>query len=239
MSIIDKYRVIEIASKKTDEWLLHKHYAKRKCNIMRAFALLHDIEIVGICTFGMPPTPFFSKLFIKGTYIELNRLITNDGLEKNALSFFVSQCLKMLGNKVVVSYSDVNQKHNGYIYQATNWFYTGMGRVNQKDKRGVDKFYFKGKEYHERHIPENMIALNFDIDKNLTKNQNWIKNGGQIVKQERKHRYFFVVGDKKFKKENIAIIKKHFIIYEYPKGQNEKYDTAYNVKDKFLDIKLF
>ena len=239
MGILNKYKVIEIPSKKTEEWLLNKHYAKRKCNVMKSFALVNGEEIVGVCTFGMPPTPFFSKLFDKGTYCELNRLITNDGLEKNALSYFVSQCLKMLNNKVIVSYSDANQKHNGYIYQATNWIYTGVGRVNQKDKRGVNKFFFNGNEYHERHIPENMIALKFDIDSNLTKNENWVKNGGEIVKQERKHRYFFVVGDKNFKKHNTEIIKNHFIIYPYPKGQNENYDTSYEIKDKFLEPKLF
>lgn len=239
MGILNKYNVTEIATKKTEEWLLNKHYAKRKCNVMKSFALVENEIIVGVATFGMPPTPFFSKLFDKGTYIELNRLITNDGLDKNALSFFVSRCLKMLGNMVVVSYSDANQKHNGYIYQATNWIYTGVGRVNQKDKRGVNKFFYNEKEYHERHIPKTMTALKFQIDSKLTKNENWVANGGLIVKQERKHRYFFVVGDKKFKKKNTDIIKNHFIIYPYPKGENQNYDTSYEIKDKFIEHKLF
>ena len=39
-----------------------------------------------------------SKLFDKGKYLELNRLITDDGLDKNALSFFVGKVLKEIGN---------------------------------------------------------------------------------------------------------------------------------------------
>jgi hypothetical protein len=81
--------------------------------------------------------------------------------------------------------------------------------------------------------------LNFDIDSKLTKNENWVKNGGEIVKQERKHRYFYVVGYKNFRKHNTKIIKNHFIIYPYPKGQNENYDTSYEIKDKYLEPKLF
>ena len=84
VGILNKYNVTEITTKKTEEWLLNKHYAKRKCNVMKSFALVENEIIVGVATFGMPPTPFFSKLFDKGTYIELNRLITNDGLDKNA-----------------------------------------------------------------------------------------------------------------------------------------------------------
>jgi len=239
MTILDKYRVVSITAKETEEWLLYKHYAKRKCNIMFAFALVEDDEIVGVCTLGMPPTPFLSKLFDKGTYLELNRLITDDGLDKNALSFFVGKVLKEIGNYAVVSYSDPNNGHNGYIYQSTNWIYTGAGRVNQKDKRGVNKFFYEDKEYHERHIPETMTRLGFDIGDKKTKNQNWVDNGGKIVPQKRKHRYFYVCGNRKFKKKNIQIIKNHFDVYPYPKEANTNYDASYEIKNKYIKPKLF
>ena len=39
----------------------------------------------------------------------------------------VSKCLKLLPRPmIIVSYSDTRQGHNGYIYQATNWIYTGL-----------------------------------------------------------------------------------------------------------------
>lgn len=239
MSVLNKYKVIKIDAKETEEWLLYKHYAKRKCNIMFSFALVTNSEIVGVCTLGMPPTPFLSKLFKKGTYLELNRLVTNDYLEKNALSYFVSNILRNIGEYVVVSYADPNNGHNGYIYQATNWIYTGAGRVNQKDKRGVNKFFYKDKEYHERHIPETMQRLCFNINVNKTKNENWLNNGGKILPQKRKHRYFYVCGNKSFKKINTKIIKNHFDVYKYPKQENKNYDASYEVKNKYIKQTLF
>ena len=185
----------------------------------------------------MPPTPFFSKLFKDDNYLDLNRLCVNEGLKKNVLSFFVSQCLKILKkNVVIVSYADPNNGHNGYIYQATNWIYTGAGRVNENDERGVNKFFFRNKEYHERHIPETMKSLKFKIDEHKTKNENWIENGGQILKQERKHRYFFICGDKKFRKKIKELINEHFNIKPYPKGDNIRYDASYKPTTQ---IKLF
>ena len=144
--IKDKYKVIEVTKDKTDEWLLHKHYAKRKCSIMKSFALEKEFEILGVCTFGMPPTTFMGNLFDKGNYMELNRLVTNDNLEKNVLSYFVSSALKRLGNMVVISYADPNKGHNGYIYQATNFIYTGK---SLNTTQLVDK---EGNEVHHRNI---------------------------------------------------------------------------------------
>ena len=82
------------------EWLLNKHYAKRMCSISYAFGLYIDNILNGVCTFGKPASNSLcvgvcGKNNSRNVY-ELNRLITNDNLIKNSLSFFVSQCLKTL-----------------------------------------------------------------------------------------------------------------------------------------------
>ena len=227
MSIKNKYKVESIDAYLCKDWLLNKHYAKRIPNIVYSFGLFDDNVLVGVCTFGMPPTPFFSTIFIGEKYYELNRLCIKDGMPKNTLSFFVSKCLKKFKQCIIVSYADPNNGHNGYIYQATNWIYTGVGRVNQKDKRGVNRFFLNGIEFHERHISETMKKYKFNIDKLKTVNENWLNNGGKILKQERKHRYFFICGDALFKKKINKIINGHFKITPYPKGDNKRYDSSY------------
>jgi len=230
-------RLIE-DKKQVEEWLTKKHYARRKCNIMYCYGAFLNNKLEGIITFGMPPTPFFSKLFGKGNYLELNRLITNDGLEKNILSRFVSESLKLIkqiGNFVIISYADPNAGHTGFIYQSTNFIYTGAGRVNQKDKRGVNKFFYNDKEYHERHIKENMVKLKFKINPNKTKNENWINNGGVIKKQKRKHRYFYIVGSQGFRRKMKKVIYSHFDIYPYPKDPNINYDASYDCETLYLE----
>ena len=133
------------------DWLLHKHYAKRMCSISYAFGLYIDGVLNGVITFGMPPSSTLAEsicgLNYKDNVLELNRLVVNDGLPKNTLSFFVSRSInKLPNNKIIVSFADANMSHNGYIYQATNFIYTG---VSSNTTKLIDKF---GEEFHFRNI---------------------------------------------------------------------------------------
>ena len=51
------YEVKSIENSQTKEWLLHKHYAKRICSISFAFGLFDGLQLIGVCTFGKPPSP--------------------------------------------------------------------------------------------------------------------------------------------------------------------------------------
>jgi len=133
------------------DWILNKHYAKRMCSISYSFGLYIDNVLNGVVTFGMPPSSNLAEsicgLDYKGDVLELNRLVVNDGLPKNTLSFFVSKSIKKLpNNKIIVSFADANMNHNGYIYQATNFIYTG---VSSNTTKLIDKF---GDEFHFRNI---------------------------------------------------------------------------------------
>ena len=144
MSIKEKYKVKSIAKYLCKDWLLHKHYAKRIPSISYAFGLFDD-NLIGILTIGKPASSTLcigvcGKENAEKVY-ELNRLCVNDGLEKNVLSYFVSSCLSLLKkNLIIVSYADTSMNHNGYIYQATNWIYTGLSAKRTDWK-------IKGKEH--------------------------------------------------------------------------------------------
>lgn len=146
------YSIKTITHHDCREWLLFKHYAKRMCSISFSFGLFDPGNLlVGIVTFGMPPSSTLAKSICGEKYkdyvLELNRLVVNDGLPKNALSFFVSNSIKKLPNeKIIVSFADANMNHNGYIYQATNFLYTGLSSNTSKL---IDKF---GDEFHFRNI---------------------------------------------------------------------------------------
>ena len=146
-----KKKVESINSFECKAWLLHKHYAKRMCSISYAFGLYVNGVLNGICTFGMPPSSTLAESIcgetFKSNVLELNRLVVNDNLPKNTLSFFVSNSIKKLpNNKIIVSFADANMNHNGYIYQATNFLYTG---VSSNTTKLIDKF---GDEFHFRNI---------------------------------------------------------------------------------------
>ena len=143
--------VIKIKNYECKDWLLNKHYAKRMCSISFAYGLYIDKLLCGVVTFGMPPSSTLSQSICGKEYkeyvLELNRLVVNGGLPKNTLSFFVSNAIKKLPNdKIIVSFADANMNHNGYIYQATNFIYTG---ISSNTSKLVDKF---GEEFHFRNI---------------------------------------------------------------------------------------
>ena len=152
------------------------HYARRMPCIQYAFGLFDGNYPwpVGCVTYGQPASPFLCKGIAgeenRKNVLELNRLCLYPEYNgKNYASFLVSHSLKMLPHKTfVVSYADWGGWHHvGYVYQATNWLYTGL------TKERTDKFSSSG---HARHY-----------DKNDTKRQ--IRTA--------KHRYIYLVGNKR------------------------------------------
>ena len=221
MSIKDIYSVESIPKHETHDWLLKKHYAKRIPIILKCFGLYHiEKGLMGVCTFGPPPIEwndpkvlFNNNVNEKINMFELNRLVVNENLEKNVLSFFVSSSLNFLKKPcVVLSYSDMTKNHHGYIYQATNWFYTGSIA-----KREVFINNHTGKEEHPRSI--------YGIFGTSSKEDSQIKKHYTIKKQEPKHRYFYFLGNKKIKKAMRKNIK--YDVLPYPKGNNQRYDASY------------
>lgn len=215
MSVKDKYKIESIDSYLTYDWLLNKHYAKRIPSISYSFGLFEENKLVGCLTIGKPASYTLCEGVLgkenKDIVYELNRLIVDDNLEKNALSYFVSKVLNMLPKPMcIVSYADKNQNHHGYIYQATNWIYTGLS--------SIEKIYY---------------LENGDI----VKTRRHIDKKGLVIKTEKqlpKFRYVFILSKKKDKSKYLSKLK--YKIHPYPKGENKKYDTSYK---PIIQSKLF
>jgi hypothetical protein len=166
-------KVLPIKPFEAEPWIMEKHYAKRMPQIIHAFGL-YDTRLVGIVTYGLPASPFLCMGVCgpenKDIVLELNRLCIEDGL-KNAASMLVGQSLKMLPKpSIVVSYADTEMNHVGYVYQATNFIFTGTTK-ERTDMAGLD-----GK--HSRH--------NFGDSENR-------------INRSAKHRYIYFVGSRKQK----------------------------------------
>ena len=66
---------------------------------------------------------------------ELSRMACRNECPKLTESMFLSRILtelRKLGCDAVVSYADMEQEHEGTIYRATNWHYTGLVAPNPK-----------------------------------------------------------------------------------------------------------
>lgn len=203
------YKVISIDYQDCKEWFLKKHYAHRIPSISFCFGLYDDENLIGVCSFGSPPSRALC-IGVCGTenahkVYELNRLIVNDGLPKNSLSYFVSNCLKLLPNDlIIVSYADTSQGHNGYIYQATNWIYTGLSA------KRTERYDIENPNKHSKSV----------TDKKGVDYQSLA-----VRERPQKHRYIYFIGNK-YQIKNL----KNQLKYEikpYPKGENKRYDASY------------
>ena len=227
MSIKEKYKVVPIANNQTLDWLLYKHYAKRIPPIQYAFGLYNSENIIaGVITYSTPVSSNLRRIFNdEFKVMELNRLCVNEGLEKNCLSFFVSKSLNMLPTPlVVISYADTSQNHHGYIYQATNFIYTGLSAKRTDWK-------IKGME----HLHGATIS---DMSRGKKNRSEWMKekfgDDFYLEDRSRKHRYFKFLGNKHEIKKMKDILP--YKIEPYPKGDNVRYDASYtpNVQLSFF-----
>ncbi len=207
-------KVLPIKSQEAEPWLLYKHYAKRIPMIKYAFGLYEDNLLVGVITFGQTPTPAVQNYMLGREWadkiLELNRLCI-ESKNKNAASYLVSQSLKMLPKPMaIVSYADGGQGHVGYIYQATNFIYTGAVTAHDAE------YIVDGKKIHARSLGH----------KGITNQKTWAKeNNIEIVKPKPKHRYVYFCGNKKQKSEMMSLLT-YPIIQEYPKGESKRYDAG-------------
>ena len=195
----------EITRDEAKPLLLNFHYLKRMPPLSIAYGAFYKDKLIGVLTFGKPPSNSLCKgiageEFSNKVY-ELNRLYTIDESPKNTESKFISYALKQLKRKnlILISYADEAMNHSGYIYQATNWLYSGLS-ANRTD-------VYVGKNGHSRTYSDDQ--RNFII-RSL---------------RSRKHRYIYLCGDKRFKKKALEAIK--YPIYDYyPKGEVKHYQVG-------------
>ena len=193
------------------EFLLPRHYSGRTPSISKAFGWYINNELVAVCSFGKPASPSLcvGVAGIENSHYvyELNRLCRVDDLNEQ-ISSFVAGCLRRLMNEnwIIVSYADTDMNHNGYIYQATNFIYTG------KTKSRTDK-YTKGNK-HSRHY------------------SNDDQNGLRKIRSS-KHRYiYFATKNKKLKAKWFAELK--YPVEAYPKGINSNYQLGQYLQPKLV-----
>ena len=207
--------VREISYAQTKPFLLEVHYARRMPSISMAFGLFLGEKLIGCVTYGQPAShPLcigLAGVENQRNVLELNRLvILPEYSGKNYASFLVGKSLKMLPNKTfVVSYADTAWSHVGYVYQATNFLYTGLSpsRVDRYQPDGLHPRAYGRKR----------------------------ENSSLYQIRSAKHRYVYLVGDRRTKKQMLMELK--YPVYNYyPKGDETRYDVEHPVPLHPLEV---
>ena len=114
------------------------HYLHRRTSVSFAFGLYRGPRLVGVVTFGTPPSRHLQISACPtdpSSVLELNRLWVSDELPRNTESWFVSRALRALPPRIIVSYADPKFGHYGYIYRALNFNYAGWTDMERKTPR--------------------------------------------------------------------------------------------------------
>jgi hypothetical protein len=177
------------------------HYAHRVPSIVVAVGMFVDGVLAGVCTYGSVLSNTVGQVCgdnYKFNVLELTRLFIFDWCGRNTESWLIGQSIKLIPKDyfILVSYADAEFNHIGYIYQATNWLYTGKTeRIGYKDSNGDD--------INERTI--------FDPRKKINDYDKYIR-----YEQAPKHRYIYFLGSKKQRRILRQALK--WPILPYPKG---------------------
>lgn len=198
-----KGKITYLTSKEAWAFLQPRHYAGRKPSISKAFGWEIEGKLVAVCTFGKPASPSLCKGICgdenSSHVYELNRLCRVEELDE-PLSSFVGACLRRLRteNWIIVSFSDTAMHHNGYIYQACNFLYTGQTKAR------TDKYVEGGR--HSRHYKAE-------------------EQGEYRLYRSAKNRYvYFATFDKRLKKQwNDSL---NYPVLPYPKAENQNYQLG-------------
>lgn len=208
-------------SRSDAELLVNSHHYTGKQDIKRklpgikfAFGLYEDEELCGCVIYSIPASYTLCRgvcgLEYSKSVLELSRLVITTET-KNAASWLIGASLRelsKLGNWVLVSYADCNDHvgHVGYIYQATNWVYTGQGTA---EPAWVDPRDGKVLSYTRRHIDVKARAIGLEVS--------------QLEKQPQKgkHRYINWAGQRSFVKKAKQDLK--YTEKPYPKGPTRRH----------------
>lgn len=198
-----------IANKEAYPHLLERHYAHRIPSISYAFGLFEDYTLIGVVTYGTPPSsPLRTGVCgpeLADRVLELNRLCLSYN-RHNEASFLVGRSLRLLPRgKVIVSFADTEQKHVGYVYQACNFLYCGLSAKRTDWK-------VKGKEHlHGQTIADEFRGV---ANRSVAMREKY-GSDFYLAPRPRKHRYIFLTGGKKDRA--FLLSKLRYLQEPYPK----------------------
>lgn len=187
------------------------HYAQCTPVCQYIYSIYNDAnEWCGVIIYGSGATPHIASPYDKwqGQVVELERVALNGKQGHGNTSTAVAMTLKALHREapwidIVVSYADLDQNHQGILYQATNWIYSGL---TNKDTRGA--FIVHGKKLHPKTVhskgwKQSLLWLRENVDKDA---EEFITKG--------KHKYLYPMTKQMRKRIEILSV-------PYPKGEKK------------------
>ena len=211
---LDEWRFTEISYKEAKDFIEKYEWVGNMGTSKFPFALKFGQVIGSVVCFGPCVAPKkFSKIFGSNDakkIIQLTRGATAYWAPKWCASKLISLSLRYLKKntpfRIVIAYADVDAGEIGTVYQASNAFYIGMSNPG-----GSKKYIINGRVYDPRKVGAKFGSRAKDFVKK-------IDSKFKTIPLKSKHRYIFIIGNRKEKAEHFEKIRD--LVLPYPKRNN-------------------
>lgn len=206
---------------KDNSAFLGVYYKVDKSNDHLFFDDIRTDRLIGSIIYTVPigrdVAKSISPLVDASSVYELVRLWVADGYGRNIESYVLGKSFDWLKIhrphiKALISYADPEAGHDGIVYRATNWLYQSAKDICPYENIQVslsgppEKYeWLHSRTITDKFGPNNIENLKKTIGKTF-----WIK------KKLKKHRYVYVLGSKKERKDIIRTLKHP--VSHYPKA---------------------
>ena len=192
-----------------------------------------DEKLIGCMIFGYPvgrsAAASFSEVVKINEVWELTRLVILDDYGKNIESYCIGAALRHIKRnhnhiKVILSYADSEQGHQGGIYKATNAYYQGTA-IALMPNFSVSLTNDPYKWIHSRTVSERYGSHNIEKLKKAIGHTFWRKQ------ESGKHRYFWILTDKRERKKILNTLKHECVNYPVSANTTDPIITQHDVEE--------
>lgn len=201
---ISRVDVYPIRCEEAKPIIINNHYSHKWTSCRYAYGVYYDKRLIGCLVYGPPVgRQTFTSItktiqFDRSEIMELTRLWISDGYGTNIESYAIGKSFKYLkraGVRVLISYADPQEGHNGSIYQATNWLYQATNWLYQGTNIRLAiayKYNINGEILHSRTVSARYGSVKDDVLRKIDPNfPKW--------EDVRKHRYLYILNKKERK----------------------------------------
>jgi hypothetical protein len=198
--------ISSVSTDVAEAMIVKHHYLHRQAPCDQAFGLFVLGELCGVVLYGTPSSSTLRRICGEENVrnvAELTRLWIADDVGKNAESYLIGNTIPYVRKEILVSFADPSAGHVGYVYQATNWIYTGLST--------------KRTNWHVDGLDNDVHSQTFTDRLHLTAKEMRERFGDRfrLVPRPRKHRYVYFNATKARKKALHGAMR--YAVRPYPK----------------------
>ncbi len=196
--------IAPVSTRDVDEFSHRYHYTHNGGSRLWRWGLWDGPTLHGIVSYNLPTRDVCESLFGPEAFDRvwhMGRLVLSDRSPYNSESRLVGGSLREIERNhpdvwAVVTYAALDVGHTGYVYQATNALYTGLGG---------DSYYWIDGDGNRR-----STYLSGHVDLARGEAMGWTRYRGQ-----QKHRYVYLLGSRTQRRHLRARLR--FPVLPYPK----------------------